>query len=136
MKLQTTSTRTTLTEIIERDLFAELNSTLRDGVLFLDKDLDALYLASKLKISAYRIPRIVKKYVGVTVPEYINRMRIEYLHQQVLTNAKWRRMTIDEMAFCAGFGSRNAFYTAYRKLFRSTPTEYINRLLREHTKIA
>lgn len=134
MKLKAPAQRLTLTEVRDRDLFEELNSLIKDKELFLNKELDTLLLASELKVPNHRIPRVVKKFAGVSVPEFISRIRIEYLHQQILTDAKWRRMTIDEMAYCSGFGSRNAFYTAYRKVYQATPTDYINRLLAETLK--
>lgn len=134
MKLKAPTQRLTLTEVRDRDLFDELNSLIKDKELFLNKELDTLMLAAVLKVPSHRIPRVVKKFAGVSVPVFISRIRMEYLHQKIIIDAKWRRMTIDEMAFCSGFGSRNAFYTAYRKAFQATPTDYINRLLDEALK--
>lgn len=129
MKIQVKPRGSRLIEAREKDLWDELNEILLKDQLFLSKELSTDVIATKLKVPGYRIPKLVKKYLGVSVPEFINKLRIEYLHYKIKSDAKWRRMTIDEMASSSGFGSRNAFYTAYRKLFKTSPTAFIDEIL-------
>lgn len=91
---------------------------------FLNSELSLAALAASVYVPDYKVSRALKHKFGLTFPEYVNRYRIAYIEENVNHNPDWRYYTVEGMAFSAGFNSRNAFYTSFRKIKGITPTDY------------
>lgn len=94
---------------------------------FLSDQLSIAKLSTALYTPEYKISRCIKYTFNMHFPEYVNRYRINYIEDNFKTNAEWKHYTIDGMAFSAGFNSRNAFYSAFKKIKGITPTEFFKR---------
>lgn len=69
-------------------------------------------LSRALGYSPAHISRIFHKYLGRSLNDYVNSLRLEYIdHQRRMGD----RSTLTELAFGAGFGSEQTYYRARRK---------------------
>lgn len=91
---------------------------------FLSDQLTISKLSAALFIPEYKLSRCIKHTFNMHFPEYVNRYRIDFIERNFKSNPEWKNYTIDGMAFSAGFNSRNAFYTAFKKIKGITPTEF------------
>ena len=90
--------------------------------LFLDSNLSLATLADKLSISTNHLSQVLNQNLGGGFYEYVNRRRIAYASDLLLADNG--RYVVEEIAFKAGFNSRSAFNTAFRKHTGTTPSEY------------
>jgi len=89
----------------------------------LSGDLSLEYLSEKFFISKYYLCRTFKKYMGITVGQYITQKRIllaKSLHQD--------GYSLSEAATLCGFTDYSAFYKAFMKETGLSPREGLNRL--------
>jgi AraC-like DNA-binding protein len=91
---------------------------------FLNENLNVSMISSQIYSSEIKIAKTIKYKFGINFPEYINQYRIAYIEENLKSNPDWKSYTVEGMAFSAGFNSRNAFYTAFRKIKGVTPTSY------------
>lgn len=79
-------------------------------------------LAELLRISPSNFNRIFKKEVGLTPIEYLIEVRIE----KSKTLLRRKDIPIIEVAERCGFGSSSHFSTSFKRLTKTTPSEYRN----------
>ena len=91
---------------------------------FLSEDLNVAGVSSNIYIPEQKISKAIKYKFGINFPEYVNQYRIAFIEENIKSNPNWNTYTIEGMAFSAGFNSRNAFYTAFRKIKGTTPSIY------------
>jgi AraC-like DNA-binding protein len=91
---------------------------------FLVEDLNVAGVSSNIYIPEQKISKAIKYKFGINFPEYVNQYRIAFIEENIKSNPNWNTYTIEGMAFSAGFNSRNAFYTAFRKIKGTTPSIY------------
>ena len=94
---------------------------------FLDENFNIALLAKQIYSPEYKISKAIKFKYGIHFPEYINRYRIDYIEYHFTQNPEWKKYTIDGMAASAGFNSRNAFYSTFKKIKGTTPTIFFKR---------
>ncbi len=101
---------------------AKLEKLMVNDQLFLDSNLSLATLASRLSISTNHLSQVLNQNLGGGFYEYVNRLRIEYASELLLDeNGNY---VVEEIAFKAGFNSRSAFNSAFRKHTGTTPSEY------------
>ena len=59
---------------------------------------------------------------------FINDLRIEYAHNRIQTDSKFRNYKIEEIAKECGFGSKKSFERAFLAKYNETPYKYIIRI--------
>ena len=132
-------------------LSENLNSTKEDGAARVVKNQDQLYqLASKIevyfeetqvylnsqltvqllgKFTGYPhrlISLAIKHRHGVSFRDYLNRIRIAHFEEILFIPENLSKSSIDSLIKDSGFGSRQSFYTAFKKEKGCTPKEYIS----------
>lgn len=86
----------------------------------LSEQLSLSALANSTHYSKFHLHRQFSTKAGLTISEYIQRRRLtEAARQLVITNR-----SIVAIAFEAGFGSQQAFSTAFKRMFKQTPCRY------------
>lgn len=65
--------------------------------------------------------------LGQSYNDYINNYRIEEV-KSFFKNPKYKQESILSIAFEAGFNSKTAFYSSFKKFAGETPSQYRNRL--------
>ncbi len=106
------------------EILRKLETHMQVNQPFLKEDLNVAMISSQIYSSELKISKAIKYKFGINFPEYINQYRIAYIEENYKNNPEWRSYTVEGMAFSAGFNSRNAFYTAFRKIKGVTPTTY------------
>ena len=85
----------------------------------LTEDLSLEALEKRFSVSRRHIQRRFKAATGLTVHEYIIRMKLERCKPYILQG-----LPISQVYRLAGFGGYNHFFRAFRKEFGMTPKEY------------
>lgn len=95
---------------------------------FLNFNFDQKELSKNLNISNYLIRNSLKKGYGISFSEYVNYHRINYLRDKLKTDSNWRNYTMASLANSIGFKSTNTLYLAFKKHYRITPKEFVDRI--------
>lgn len=105
-------------------LIAELDALMQTKQPYLKESLTLQGLANQLKVKPYRLSKAIKDHYDLSYSDYINGWRLQYIEEKIREDAVWRSYSIESMAFQAGFGSRAAFYLAFRKVHSGSPADY------------
>lgn len=81
---------------------------------------DTQTLAKLAFISPEHLCRIFKKHTGMTIGNYINKIRIE----KSLSDLIYTDESIEEILYRHGFNNPKSYYTYFQKIYRMTPMQY------------
>ena len=95
--------------------------------LFLDNDLNLPTVAEKLGISIHETSFLINDTTKDNFYNFINKYRVEEA-KKLLTSSKIETLNILGIAYAAGFNSKTAFNTAFKKWVGVSPTNYIKEL--------
>lgn len=101
-----------LLEILQRDK------------LFKNPDLKLQLLAQRLDVSAQNLSQIINEQFNQNFSELINSYRIEEA-KKLLFNEKHKHLTLVAIANDVGFHSKSSFNSAFKRITRQTPSEFI-----------
>ena len=87
---------------------------------FTSDDFSVDSIADKLRISKNEISKIVKLKTGLSFPEYMNRMKIEYAKELLLNSNE----TVENIAKKSGFSYSYYFIKVFREIEGITPKQY------------
>ena len=104
-------------------LARQLEHIMQKKRLFLNPDLDMKELAEKTEIPEYKISSIVREHYSMSVPDYINRHRVDYA-KQCLSELNSASIKIDFLVLECGFSSRSNFYNTFKRYTGYTPQEF------------
>lgn len=90
---------------------------------YLDHNLSLDVVATKLNLNSSYLSRIINHELGISFSDYVNELRIEEA-KTFLENAEFENYTLVAIGLEAGFNSKTAFNTAFKKFTRKTPSEY------------
>jgi AraC-like DNA-binding protein len=107
----------------------------------LEEDLVRLQLFKRQGLTVYQltkmcdIPSRALSYILSTVykkrfNDFINEYRVEYIVKR-LHSDDWRGLTLEGLAFEAGFSSRTTFFLAFKKVHNMSPSQYVNKIEKE-----
>ena len=105
------------TRCIER-----LDELMRAETAYRDTAASLASLATKLGVTPHHLSQSLNQHRGTTLTDYLAVWRVDEAKRQLLDPAR-DAVTIDAIAESSGFGSRSAFYTAFKRIERVTPTE-------------
>ena len=91
--------------------------------LFLDNNLSLPTLAYKLGISIHDTSYLINRLTNGNFYIFINQYRIEEA-KKLLTSDQIKELNMLGIAFAAGFNSKTAFNTAFKKQTGISPTAY------------
>lgn len=112
-----------LAEDTGRALLARIEHSLTTDRLFTDANLTLAGLAAAVDSTPHQVSQVINRYAGVTFHELLSRHRVADVRAQLLDPAA-DQFTIEGIGMSAGFGSRSALYTAFRRVEGTTPTEF------------
>ena len=100
----------------------QLGNIMRTKEPYLDSDLNLVKLASLLNVTPHQLSYIINTGFGENFFRFVNRYRVEKAKKLLLKNNPSQTML--GIAFDAGFNSKTAFNTTFKKLTGMTPSEY------------
>lgn len=96
--------------------------------VFLNSQLSVELLGSLTGIPHRKISLAIKLKFNLSFREYLNSYRIEYLENHLINQETLSKLSFEVIAESAGFGTRQSFYSAFKKHRGSTPKEYFKAL--------
>ncbi|MEM6647025.1 MAG: helix-turn-helix domain-containing protein [Bacteroidota bacterium] len=87
---------------------------------YLQQELTLRDVAAALSIPHRYVSQVVNEKLDQHFMDFVNSYRVEAAKQMLLA-PEWQHLTIDGIAGEAGFKSRSAFYTAFKKVTGTTP---------------
>ena len=94
-----------------------------DQKQFLDSDLTLDKIADELKLSKSYLSRIINAELETGFVEYVNTLRVEEAKSYLL-NPDFSNYTLESIGIEAGFNSKSAFYSSFKKITGLTPSEF------------
>lgn len=111
------------------ELAEKVEAYFKDTEVFLNSQLTAELLGSLTGHPHRLIGQAIKFHQGISFREYLNNYRIAYIEEKLSDPAYLAKSSIETIAEASGFGSRQSFYTAFKKAKGCTPKEYFNQKL-------
>ncbi len=103
------------------ELFEQIKAIIKEEKLYLDFDLKLNTVAEKLDNSIHHISQAVNQNAQMSFPDFVNSFRIEEAKKKLIEP---KPDTILAISLDVGFNSKAAFYSAFRKNTKMTPTEF------------
>ncbi len=109
----------------------EVKDELKDRILeivvmkkkYKDPDYSAKQLAADLGTNVRYISAVISSRFHCNYTTFVNKNRIEEA-MSVLTDKRYRDMTIEEVGHMVGFSNRQSFYGAFYRFMQTTPKKY------------
>jgi AraC-like DNA-binding protein len=89
--------------------------------LFLDPDFKLNNLAEAVGSTSHQVSQVLNDNLGKSFSAYLKPFRIRHAQQAILTDD---HLTLEAIGMEAGFGSKSAFYTAFKEVAGTTPAQY------------
>jgi AraC-like DNA-binding protein len=103
-------------------LFADLQNHMKNEKPYLDSKLNLSQLAAQLSISANYLSQVINEQGKLHFFDFVNRYRVEEAKSALAGTAQ--RGNILTIALDAGFNSKSAFYSAFKRHTGQTPSQY------------
>lgn len=107
--------------IIER-----LKQFLEDEKRFLDASLTLEKTAEALELSQGHLSKIINTELGISFKDYINSLRVEEAKSYLIDN-DFSNYTVVAIGLEAGFNSKSAFNSSFKKITGETPSQFKKR---------
>lgn len=114
-------------------LFKDLQTHMTQTKPHLDSKLSLSQLADQLSISSNYLSQVINEQSGQRFFDFINSYRVVEA-KQVLARESEEKGNILAIALDAGFNSKSAFYTAFKRHTGQTPTQFRNNVVKLSSK--
>ncbi len=111
-------------EVRLKALALKVDEYFKSTEVFLNSQLTAELLGSLTGHPHRLIGQAIKHHYGISFRDYLNNYRIQYIEDKLMDPQFLQKSSIESIAESSGFGSRQSFYTAFRKAKGCTPKEY------------
>jgi AraC-like DNA-binding protein len=71
--------------------------------------------------TSHQVSQVLNDNLGKSFSAYLKPFRIRHAQQAILTDD---HLTLEAIGMEAGFGSKSAFYTAFKEVAGTTPAQY------------
>jgi AraC-like DNA-binding protein len=109
-----------------QQLAAKVEDYFKTTEVFLNSQLTAELLGSLTGHPHRMIGQAIKHMHGISFRDYLNNYRISYIEEKLSDPTYLAKSSIETIAEASGFGSRQSFYTAFKKAKGCTPKEYFS----------
>lgn len=98
------------------------------GKLFLDKNINLDILSREFNTNRAYLSKSVNTLKGLSFPQYLNQLKINYIIEELKRNNKLQKLTIAAIADEAGFNNSESFLNAFKKIAGTLPSYFIKTL--------
>lgn len=109
----------------------QLQQMMETSKAYVDSELTLTQLADRLSITPHNLSEVINTRLQQNFFDLINAYRLEQVKKDLADPAK-RHLKILSIAFDAGFNSKAAFNTIFKKATQLTPSEYREKFLIEN----
>ncbi|MBP7498349.1 MAG: AraC family transcriptional regulator, partial [Chryseobacterium sp.] len=103
------------------NLMEQKLSIIVEKELFLDPNLTLEMVAKELQVTKHLLSQYINETLGKSFSSLIKEYRVEKAKQLLQTESNF---TIEGLGYDSGFSSKSTFFTAFKKITGSTPSEY------------
>lgn len=104
-------------------LKSQVLQKMQDEKPFLDPELNLPKLAQHLNLSVHEMSELVNEGFGENFAQFVNRYRVEE-SKHLLRSPKHAHLSMVGIAYEAGFNSKTAFNTSFKKMTGVSPSEF------------
>jgi AraC-like DNA-binding protein len=115
--------RSALDEQKRARLLEQLEDLINREKPWLENDLTLPGLAQRAQMSPHHLSQVLNEHIGKNFFDYINELRVREV-QRCLRDSRYAEAPVLEIALAAGFNSKAAFNTAFKKFTGTTPGAY------------
>jgi AraC-like DNA-binding protein len=108
----------------------QLQQLMERSKVYTDSDLTLTQLAERLSITPHNLSEIINTRLQQNFFDFINTYRLEQVKRDLADPTK-KHLKILSIAFDAGFNSKAAFNTIFKKATQLTPSEYREKFLKD-----
>lgn len=101
----------------------KIDEILIRGKRYRDPRFSAGELAEMLGVSGWKLSRIVRKEYGMGYAEVVHGYRIKEAMRH-LRDRRFAAYSVDDIGEMVGFGNRQSFFSAFKKIVGMTPERY------------
>jgi AraC-like DNA-binding protein len=94
---------------------------------YLISNLSITQVAVILDIPVRELSYIINNYYSMRFSDFLNNYRVKHI-TNILNETTLSKFTIDSLALKSGFSSKSSFYRSFNKVYKCTPTEYLENL--------
>jgi len=105
------------------EIKAKLFAVMKENKPYLENGITLPELAEVVGCTSNNLSQVINDELGKSFFDFINEYRIKHAKQQLLCSESGK-IPILQIAMDAGFNSKSAFYTAFRKEVGMTPSQY------------
>lgn len=116
--------RSTLDDTLRKAILEELRGVMVTKRPYLDGELTLHKLAEMMELSPNHISEVINANLSMNFFDFINAYRVEEAKKRLAAETKGRMPSVLAVAFEAGFNSKSAFYTAFKKHTQITPSAF------------
>ncbi|QTL35324.1 helix-turn-helix domain-containing protein [Pseudoalteromonas viridis] len=89
----------------------KLDTLIRDKQPYLDSELTLSTLAEQVGLNPHNLSQLLNEHLQTNYHDYINHWRVKHATELLKSTSR----SVEEIAYDCGFGTRAAFYTAFKK---------------------
>lgn len=115
-----------------KELSIRINEYLRKEKPYLSKDFSMHDIAVAMDVPNHHISFCLNQVMNTSFANLKNQLRVEH-SITLLKQNEASSLSIEGIAQNSGFATRSSFYTAFKKVTGTTPTEYLNHDLTSHS---
>jgi AraC-like DNA-binding protein len=101
----------------------QLAQFMAEDKAFLEGDLTLGDLADRVGVPQHHISQVLNQHLACSFFEYVNRLRVKEA-ERCLADPAFSDQTVLEVGFAAGFNSKAAFNSAFKRFAGTTPSAY------------
>ena len=103
------------------DLLARCNAVMEAEQRYLDQNFKLADLAEAASSTTHQVSQLLNDNLGQSFAAYLRVFRVRHAQAAILTND---HLTLEAIGLEAGFGSKSAFYAAFKEETGTTPAKY------------